>query len=183
MAVDYIAWIEDVLRRKPHLNQSGLARHMGRHRSVISAMMNGRRLLKAKEIAQIASYLGEAPPETRATSAVKMAPLAGRVSAAWYERGAAPVADGQPVPAVAGTWQGVAQSAYAVEMAFPELGVPAGAILLAVPVDRARKPVAGQIVVCRRDRAGLENLTLARAGDDLSGEPVAIAIEVRVSLS
>jgi hypothetical protein len=182
--IDYVAWIEEVLRRKPHLNQSGLARHMGRHRSVISAIMVGRRTLKAKEIAEIASYLGEAPPETRGKSGVNLAPLAGVISAAWYEEDKAPVPLAEPVACVRGRWEGVAQSAYRVETAFPDLSVPAGAILLAVPADQAHQPKPGQVVVCLRERAGLENLTLARASgsNDLPGRVIAIAIELRVAL-
>jgi hypothetical protein len=184
MEIDYVAWIEETLRRKPHLNQSGLARHMGRHRSVISAIMVRRRELKASEIAQIASYLGEPPPGMGGNADVRWAPIAGSISAAWYEKGTAPVPKEAPVACVTGPWEGVAQQAYRVETAFPDLSVPAGAILLAVRPDNAHQPKTGNIVVCLRERAGLENLTLARVSgsDDLPGRVLAIGIEVRVSL-
>lgn len=51
-------WIKVVLKQKPHLSRSGLARHMGRHRSVVTKMIQGDRSIKVSELPIIEAYLG-----------------------------------------------------------------------------------------------------------------------------
>lgn len=174
MAVDYIAWIKDTLNKKPHLNQSGLARHLGRDRSVITMILRGDREIKASELDKIEAYLGEPRPDRQGVAAAHVA-IVGRLGVAWYEVGAAPGVGNRLVSPDLSR-PDVRQIAYLMDS--PLLGYPAGAVVIAVPVERG-KPMAGGVVVVRRERAGLENLILARA-DEAGGTVVAVAIEVRV---
>lgn len=177
--IDYVAWIEDVFRRKPHLTQAGLARHMDRHRSVMTAMLQRKRKIKADEIAQIASYLGEPPPGSPAM-ALDSVPIVGRIGSAWYEDGEMPPVGGQVSAVIERA--GVRQVAYRVDD--PVLGLPRGAIVIAIPLDGRTKPVPGQTVVVKRERAGLVNTTLVDTGDgEVDGTPIAVAIEARLRLS
>lgn len=187
---DHVSWIKAVLARKPHLNQSGLAKHLNRHRSVVTMMLKGEREIKAKELAAIESYLGErfqgsAQPDQPAV----FAPVVGAIGPAWYEAGMGPAAAARRV-APSLDHESRRQTAYVLDAPAPELHAPAGAVVLATPIDRGHRPASGQIVVCRRERAGLENLTLGRVqGSDVvplmggePGTPVAIAIEIRLPL-
>jgi hypothetical protein len=175
--MDYISWIEDALRRKPHLNQSGLARHLGRHRSVISAMMNGRRSLKAKEIELIAAYLGEAPPG-QALNLVDTVPIIGRLGDAWYEVGRQSVPLGVVSPVLSSI--GERQIAFVADSSFA--GIPGGAVVIAVPTCEGRHYKKGQLVVLERKKAGFSNLSLTSSPPDAGdGEVIAVVIEVRIS--
>jgi len=183
----YIEWIRATLAKKPHLSQAGLAKHLDRNRSVVTSMLNGSREIKARELALIEAYLGERMPVTGTTqTAPEFVSIAGIVGDAWYEAGKAPARSGRIAPVADAA--NVRQVGYVIDMAAPAIGALPGAVLVATPVDRSHQPKAGQIVVCRRERAGLENLTIGRVGADgksvaLSGgdagQPVAIAIEVR----
>lgn len=177
MAVDYVTWVKDALRRNPHLSQSGLARHLNRDRAVISLMLQGKREIKARELDLIEAYLGEPRPDRQGVAAPTVA-VVGRIGAAWYEAGEAPEVDnGRVSPVLSRT--DMRQVAYRLDR--PVMGWPAGSVIVAAPIERGVKPVAGQTVILRRERAGLENLTLAAVGDG-EGTPVAIAIEVRIPL-
>lgn len=173
MAVDYLAWIKDALERNKNLSQSGLARHLNRDRAVISLMLQGKREIKARELNAIESYLGVPRPD-RQVVAVPTVEVVGRCSAAWYEEGTAP--EGRMQVSAVLSMSNVRQVGFILDV--PLLGFPAGAVVIAVPVERG-KPVAGDVVVVTRERAGLANTTLARAGE-VEGTVVAVAIEVRV---
>lgn len=189
----YVEWIKDVLARKPHLSQAGLARHLDRHRSAVTMMLNGQREIKAKELALIESYFGEKMrvPGAQQTATAFVA-IVGIVGNAWYEAGHAPPAKADRV-APAESVADVRQIAYIVESEYPQIGALLGATLIATPVDKAHRPQPGQVVVCKRERAGLENVALARvdedgtikllAGTGDAGQPVAVAIEVRNRLA
>lgn len=58
MTDPYVEWIKSRLRRNPRLSRSGLARHMRRHRSVVTKMLQGERAIKVSEMPLIEGYLG-----------------------------------------------------------------------------------------------------------------------------
>lgn len=178
VAPDYIAWIKDVLRRKPHLSQAGLARQIGRDKSAVNLMLAGKRQIKAAEIEQIAIYLGE-PPPGRTAPASEFVPIVGRLGPAWYEPGQMPAVHGVVAPVLAR--RDVRQIAYLLDS--PAAGLPQGATIIAYEIDRSHKPDLGQMVVVQRERGGLVGTTLARMGtpDVKDGTPIAIVIEVRWS--
>lgn len=186
---DHVSWIKSVLKSKPHLNQSGLAKHLGRHRSVVTMMLQGQREIKARELAAIEAYLGERFQSAQPDQPAAFAPVIGTIGPAWYEAGTGPVAAERRV-APSLDHSGQRQTAYVLDAPATELHAPAGAVILATPIDRGHRPTSGQIVICRRERAGLENLTLGRVqGSDVvpimggePGTPVAIAIEIRLPL-
>lgn len=184
--MDYITWVREALDRKPHLSQSGLARHLGRHRAVISKLLQGERQIKALELEKIADYLGEPIPGRKGQAAPGTAPLVpvvGRIGNAWYERGSRPTHEARSVYGLtAPQWQGWSLSAYDLDVPVDDL--PAGATVIAGAVDRAHRPAKGNLVVCERDRSGLVNLMVARVSDDeLPGKPIAIVIEARIPLA
>lgn len=183
----YLDWVQDALARKPHLSQSGLARHIGRHRAVISKMLQGDRQIKASELQKIADYLGEPIPGLSAPvpTVAATVPVVGRVGAAWYEKGTAPAASIPDVSPVSGK-PTADQVAYQVDTAMPELGVPAGAVIVAIRASGRPSHTDGAIYVIERERAGLTNITLARAAAGVEigaiGTLLACAIELRVAL-
>lgn len=177
MAVDYIRWIEDTLRKKPHLTQSGLARHLGRDRSVIVMIRKGKRSLKADEIAKIADYLGEPPPGHGLPSQTYVS-VVGRIGTGWYEPGDIPTSDRKVAPVL--ERDDVRQEAYEVDTRV--MDVPAGSVLIATPIERGNGARDGSLAVIRRSKAGLTNLSLGHVGDD-DGEPIAVVIEVRIPVA
>lgn len=173
MAIDYVAWIRESLERNPHLSRAGLARHLNRDRAVISLMLQGKREIKARELSAIEGYLGVPRPDRQGVAAPTVEVI-GRCSAAWYEEGTAPEVRMQVSPVLSRS--NVRQVGFILDV--PMLGYPAGAVVIAVPVERG-KPIEGNVVVVTRERSGLVNTTLARAGE-VEGTVVAVAIEVRV---
>jgi transcriptional regulator with XRE-family HTH domain len=61
MAAMNLDWIVNGLK-KPGKTQRGIAKALGRDPAAVTRLLAGERQLKAAEIAKIASYLGEAPP-------------------------------------------------------------------------------------------------------------------------
>lgn len=184
--MDYITWVKDALARKPHLSQSGLARHLGRHRAVISKLLQGDRLIKAHELEKIADYLGEPIPGRRGPAAPGAAPtvqVVGRIGPAWYERGTRPTGDDRRVYGLMGQqYEGWSLTGYELET--PAAGVPAGSILIAGAIDRTHRAPPGSWVICEQDRSGLVNLCVAKVSDDeLPGKPIAVVIEARVPMT
>lgn len=57
-------WIRSILDRKPDKTQAGLAKALGRDPSAITRLLQGGRQVKADELGIIATYLGEAPPDS-----------------------------------------------------------------------------------------------------------------------
>jgi hypothetical protein len=170
--VDYVAWIASALRRKPHLSQAGLARHLKRDRSVVTTLLKGRRRLLASEIDIIASYLGEDPPDRHPS-----VPVLGRVGEAWHKPGTEPRPIVSAVAPVLG--MGERQIAFEIE---PGLGgyVP-GSIVIGSEIGR--RPVEpGTPVVVRERHAGLERLAIARAMSD-GAKPIARVIEIRMPVA
>lgn len=174
VAVDYVAWINDALKRKPHLSQAGLGRHLGRDRSVITMLLRRERAIKVEELDKIADYLGEPPPGHGMPMAA-FAPCVGRIGTAWYEPGQAPPSTRRVAPVL--ERPDLRQESYEVDARV--MDVPAGSILLVAPIDRNVSPRDGDLVVIRRTRAGLENVTLSRAGDT-TDEVIALVLEVRI---
>jgi transcriptional regulator with XRE-family HTH domain len=81
----YIKWIRDALEKDSRLSQAGLARHLGRDRAVVSNILTGKRAIKARELEQIAAYLGHPPPGVSSqfvplAVAVREVKVMGRVS-------------------------------------------------------------------------------------------------------
>ena len=170
MSVDYIRWIEDALRRNPHLNQAGLARHLGRNRSIVTSLLKGERSIKVDEIDRIASYLGEPPPSRVGVTSID---VVGVVGTGWYEEDEMPSSGRRVAPDLEHPEKQVA-----FEVRDSLLGIPAGAILIAVPVSR--EPLDnGTLAVVRREKSGMVRITLGRVGEIDDGEPVARVIEVR----
>ncbi len=178
MAVDYVAWIEDALRRKPHLSQAGLARHLGRDKSVISMIRRGTRRLKADEISIVADYLGESPP-TEDVVGTSYAPVVGRVGAAWYEPKQIPMSAGKVAPIL--DWMHLRQEAYVVDTRV--MDIPEHSVLVVTPIKEigTGRAKAGDLVVIKRTLAHLQNLTLARFGET-QDEVLALVLEVRMTV-
>lgn len=168
MDIDYAKWVADVLARKPHLNQSGLARHLGRHRAVITNMVQGKRRFLVSELDQIAAYLGEAPPGQRKLAETQIGlPFGGRIDRAWREPGdAAHGADAAIAPVL--SQPPANQIWFAVDVATPCQTILAGDVLVCVRVEEDETP-QGRFLVVQREKAGLANLALAtRDGSRLS---------------
>lgn len=183
MADVYVEWIKDALRRNPRLSQSGLAKHLGRHRSVVTMMLQGDREIKARELERIASYLGEpAPGQTHAPAPeTPKVPVVGRISAAWYEMGETHnTGEPETLPQL----DNAKARAYVLDL--PAVGLPAGAYLIALPVERGTRIATGDLVILRRERAGLVNISVGVVGEDgavagvADGTPVAVVVEARV---
>lgn len=87
----FVEWLRSGLDH-PGKSQRGLAQHMGVHESVVSRMLSGERDIKARELAQIASYLGVPMPPSRAfterhpAQTVQVTKIA--AFGVWRERGA-----------------------------------------------------------------------------------------------
>ncbi len=174
VSVDYVAWIEDVLKRKPHINQAGLARHLGRDRSVVTMILRRERALKPAEIDKISEYLGE-PPPGHGLPMAEFAPAVGRIGTAWYEPGQAPPSNRRVAPVL--ERPDVRQEAYEVDARV--MDIPAGSVLIVAPLARNVVARDGDLVVVRRTRAGLENVTLSRVGES-KDEVLALVLEVRI---
>ncbi len=61
MSDELILWIKSALRRTPGKTQAGLAGAIGVDASAVSKMLNGKRRIRASEIAAIANYLEQSP--------------------------------------------------------------------------------------------------------------------------
>lgn len=54
-----VEWIKTVLKAdNARVSRAGLARHLGRHRSVVTKMLKGERAIKVCELPVIEAYLG-----------------------------------------------------------------------------------------------------------------------------
>ncbi|MBS0242354.1 MAG: helix-turn-helix transcriptional regulator [Proteobacteria bacterium] len=177
MTFDYPLWIREVLQRKPHLSQTGLARHLNQHPSIVTQILKGKRRIMAVELDEIAAYLEELPPGRQLQS--PSVPVIGRIGNAWYEDGHQEAH--APLVSPALSHKHVRQVAYLIDQA--TLDFPAGSVLVAKPIADGERIIGGQLIVVRRERSGLFNLALERAGSgEASGTPVAIAIELRILL-
>ncbi len=83
MSDELILWIKSALRRTPDKTQAGLANAIGVDASAVSKMLNGKRRIRASEVAAIANYLDLSPAA---------APGIGRTSIPGLEEGFAPFA-------------------------------------------------------------------------------------------
>ncbi len=68
MTDPYVEWIKSRLDRNPRLSRAGLARHLRRHRSVVTKMLQGERSIKVSEMPLIEGYLGARTPQGRRAS-------------------------------------------------------------------------------------------------------------------
>jgi len=183
----YIDWIIAALDKNPQkLSRSGLARHLGLDRSLITRLLAGERNIKIDELSAIAEYLGEPLP-------VAGAPLVGRIGAAWFEIDASDDGSGSRAyaPVIDAPYTGTPQIAFVLEIAAPPLSLRAGDVLIAVALKASAPPPRPSLVVVRKHRSGLQALALAEidrsgavtvrtGGDgDKAPTPVALVIEIR----
>jgi len=169
--MDYTKWVADALQRNPALSQSGLARHLGRHRAVITMMLQGRRLIKADEMEQIAAYLG-VPVPSKSVSVVSGIPFGGRIDRAWREDDGEAAPSGDVAPVLDKAWPVKDQSWYAVDAGTSCNTIMPGDVLIAHADQMA---VRGRFLIVRRERAGMSNLAIAeRTASKLTinGEPI-----------
>jgi hypothetical protein len=101
--MNYTAWIRKGLG-KPGKSQKGLAASLGVVPSVVSKMLNGRRKLKADEVAVVAAYLEIDPPNSprehlRTKFAVRTIPLRARLEVGVWRRIGRGVMDTTLIPA------------------------------------------------------------------------------------
>ena len=177
-SIDYVQWVNDALASKPHLSQAGLARHLNRHRSIITLMLRRERQIKASELHDIATYLGEPVPGHSMPDA-GLVPIVGRIGNAWYERGEMPSGTFDAIPPVMRhPHASQRQVAYIVDADVD--CARAGSIIIARPITTTRDARHGQTVVIERERAGLVNLTIGHVVSDAPhGAIVAVCIEIR----
>jgi hypothetical protein len=175
---DVIAlWMEDALRRKPHLSQSGLADRLGSHRSKVTKMLNGSRKVSGLELPIIETYLEEVSP-------LSGIDVVGIISSAWYETGTEPrVAERIPRSHYA---KPLHQCAFLVQSDMPMIRAGDGDIAIGVAVNADNQPIRGDLVVCRQSRGGLHNLSVGRyvSQKEIEGirgaaDIVAVLVEIR----
>lgn len=70
----YLPWLISGLSRIPGKSQSGLARHLGYHPSIVNKIVKNKRTLRIDEAFRAADYLGEPTPTI-------LVPIVGRVGA------------------------------------------------------------------------------------------------------
>lgn len=183
MSSKHVEWIKQVLRRKPHLNQAGIARQIGLARSGVTHIMNGQRAIKAHEFELIEQYLGEkmlAPSQQASAQNAAFIMVEGEISDAWYEAGRRPRLDRRVSASL--DHPNVRQVGYVLGLDMPEIETKAGDILIATPIDRSNKPRPGQTVVMRRERSGLQSFAIVKHVDGSeieAGTPVAVGLEIR----
>jgi len=191
-SIEYGRLLAEALSRKPGLTRAGLAKAFGRDPSVISHIVTGRRELKAHEIPIIEAYIGE-PLIPEVAAPIGTIACAGRIGPAWYEAGSMPAsADGLATYPV---WGEVGrQSFWVLDVAVPGIGATAGSILITRSMEKDRPLRQGDVIVVKRARDGFESLGIARVGDrgaitlltgtgtGEAGVPVALAIELRVTM-
>ncbi len=162
--IDYGKWIADAIDNNPRLSRSGLSRHLGHgnDRGRVIRMISGDRKIKAGEVAEIAAYLGVPPPG--APGLIARLDVAGIIDPrVWREGGVeVPSIEARVPPVPDPRWDARLQSAYlmAVECGAPN--VIAGDYLITVPqTPKTLEP--DRLVVGRRERAGLVQLTLCNS--------------------
>lgn len=165
--MDYIKWINDALERKPHLNQSGLARHLNRHRSVISMMLSGSRRIKADELERIAAYLGEPLPYSdKALTAKKVtASVAGVIDRAWRD-----TSDGSPQHVVVvPSWSDIPSGTdiFLVEADEAALLIRMGDLIFARKPSADRAIPNDALVIVARHKSTLVNFQFATTNNGL----------------
>lgn len=180
MTADYIAWIKRHLADNPHLTQTGLAKHLGVHKSIVTLMLNGKRQIKLREVRQIADYLG-VPPLREEGGRLRVSI---RLTAAWYLRSEMPRASDAEVAPLA-TAPVHRQIAAEVVDAIADPALPVGTVLVGTRLQGREKPPAGAVVIAERAQGDLVNVTVVRVpsgGLPAGVTALAVAVEARMPL-
>ena len=199
--MDYKTWIVEQLDRLESAGKtrSGLARYLGKHRSLVTKMLTSNRPFRVDEIQDICRYLGVQPPGLSLRAPEAGAPVIvsfqGQIGGAmWHE--SQPKIERRELPASNPMFPARDQVAWEVYGRVPSLGLQTGDVAICVPFSTYRhEPLANDLVIVKRERTGLEQLTMARVSaqgkllpmfegsTDVAGVPVALVIELRLSVA
>lgn len=200
MSIDYAKWVRDALDADPNLSRAGLSRHLGHggDRSRVSRMLDGTRRIRADEIPEIAAYLGVPPPGMGADTPAptRPVPVDGTITGhQWSEKSGRKLMRAAPAipPRLDARYPQHQQVAFEMADDCERASLLGGDYVIGMsPRDLRREPQPGDLVVTRRERAGLEQFALARAvaqgartdltlltsGSGDPGKPVAIVIAI-----
>lgn len=166
--MDYATWIKDGLKRT-RKSQSALARHLGIHRSRVTEILQGRRHLRANEVAMIEVFLG-APAPSLLKQAHKYEvglPIVGAIDEkVWrmQDDEAPPARASHVLPLLDSRYPIADQVIFIMACASRDPAVAEGDHLIAVPFSTYRKaPLPGDLLIVTRTEGQFSQTGLRRA--------------------